>query len=589
MSKCIFLTLTGAMVILAGCAKKSPATPAAPWADIVSDALCFLTTSTDPGNLKVQYIFDWGNGDTTTTSLYKSGDTACCPRSFPDTGTFHIKVKARNEAGRASKWSDECLFHASRPPQLVDTIVGFTRWAVDRWYRPSVKVMDPDGDSVSVKFIWGDSLASNWSPFVASGSTVTDSVKWQTTGRRVLRVVLKDKGSMVSYTNAFKMVNVSDVGVLWSSAEFFESFASPVLGMADGSVVVCFVDDYRVACINPDGSTRWRWENEPMSSHNGPSTSTDGSRLYVADDNRGVICFDVSSGVVIWQLEHQCGDCTPVVGPDGLLYVTAGHTVTRIRDLGDTASVDWAVNYDFRQNTNLVLGANGTIYGVSYAGWELEKPKVFALDTTGALLWQDTTHVIDYGYFMFCPAIDSRGRLVVASDENSLVCFNPDGSVAWCASAGGFIYGGGITVGYDDRIYVLSEEGYSLFCIDADGEALWWASVPEGGNMNNVCALADSTVIIYGESDDFVTCIDWEGNVRWGFSLDDSVYGPYRRGQRRDEGDEYQSPIVGLDGNIYTFWSDGLCCLGYRNARLASTGWPAYNHDASHSGWAGRH
>jgi outer membrane protein assembly factor BamB len=588
MSRYTLLTLIGAMVVVTGCAKKSPLTPATPWADIADDALCFLTTATDPSGLKVQYIFDWGNGDTTTTGFFASGDTASCPRSFPDTGTFHIKVKARNEAGRLSKWSDECLFHASRPPQLADTIVGFTRWAVDRWYRPSVKVTDPDGDSVSVKFIWGDSTPSNWSPFIASGGTVTDSVKWQTTGRRVVRVVLKDKGSMVNYTDAFKMVNVSEVGVLWSSAEFFESFASPVLGMADGRVVVCLVDDYGVACVNPDGSTRWRWENEPMSDMNGPSTSADGSRLYVADENRGVICFDVATGAVNWQLAQPNGDCTPVVGPGTTLYTAGRDAITRIQDLSDTASVDWTYTAGLRQFTNIVLGADRQIYGVSYDGWELRRPTVFAMDSTGALLWQDSTRVMDYGYFMFCPALDSRGRLVIASGEDSLVCFNPDGSVAWSASAGGYIYGGGITIGYDDRIYVLSDDGSNLFCIDEDGVPRWRAEIPEGANWNNVCALADSTVLAAGGYDDYVTCIDWEGNMRWEFMPEDSLYGDGRRRGRRDEGDEDPSPIVGSDGNIYMFWMDGLCCLGYGNARLANTGWPTYNHDGSHSGWAGR-
>jgi len=95
----VLLVLVAALVLV-GCAKKAPLTPAAPWADVRNDALCFLTTATDPSGLKVQYVFDWGNGDSTTTGLYKSGDTVSCPRSFPDTGTFHIRVKARNEQGR---------------------------------------------------------------------------------------------------------------------------------------------------------------------------------------------------------------------------------------------------------------------------------------------------------------------------------------------------------------------------------------------------------------------------------------------------------------------------------------------------------
>jgi hypothetical protein len=582
------LVIAGCMLVaIAGCARKNPHTPASPWADVFNDSLCFFTTTTDPNGFALDYTFDWGDGNTSTTGRVPSGETAYSTHGFATSGTHLIKVMARNENGAASRWSVPLSFRSSNPPEVADTISGPVHWAVNRWYHASVKVTDPDGDSISVKFVWGDIPGANWTAFVPSGSVVTDSCLWTATGPHTVRVAVKDQGSMVTRPDFVKTVSVSPMAVLWTNDEI-EPRTSPALGMAGGQVVICAVDEHGVWGINADGTTRWKWEREPMPAHNGPSTSADGSRLYVADDNRGVICFDVSSGAVIWQLDQQNGDCTPVVGPDGVLYVTSGHTVTRIRDLGDTASVEWTVNHGFRWATNLVLGANGSIYGVSYAQMLVYTAMVFALDTTGALLWQDTTHVNDYARFMFCPAIDSRGRLVVASGKDSLVCFNPDGSLAWSAEAAG-LYGGGITVGYYDHVYVQSPDYNVIYCLDSDGRKVWRSEPPDGaGDYNNVCALADSSILFMCE-EEYVGCLDWSGQVLWNFWIGDSLGTGRRSGLRRDEGNNEPTPIVGPDGNIYLTYYDGLCCLAAVNVRLANTAWPTYNHDSARSGWAGRH
>jgi hypothetical protein len=373
--------------------------------------------------------------------------------------------------------------------------------------------------------------------------------------------------------------------VVWTNDEVYVT-TSPALGLAGGKAVVCVVSEPGVWAVNADGTTRWKWESEPMSAHSGPSTNADGSRLYVADDNKGVICFDVATGAILWQLAEQYGDCTPVVGPGGAIYVTSLDGVTRIRDLGDTAAVEWTVASP-QQSTNVVLGASGVIYGISYGSFEPCAAKVFALDSSGKLLWQDTSHVTDdYGGVMNCPALDSRGRLLVASGCDSLVCFSPDGSVAWSAEAPG-LYGGGITVGFGDRIYVQSYDDNCVYCLEANGRLKWMGATEASGDLNNVCALADSSIIFVGFGE-CVDCKNWNGTSRWSFNIVDSLD---LSGQPRPanlEGDDSPTPLVGPDGRIYVGYGDGLCCLTVGGVPLANTAWPTYNHDNAHSGWAGR-
>jgi outer membrane protein assembly factor BamB len=584
-------------VAFVACAKKAPLTPATPWADVLGDALCFFTVATDPGGLKVQYVFDWGNGDTAVTGYYKSGDTAHSARVFRDTGTFHIKVRARNEQGRASKWSDECLFHASMPPQLVDTIVGFPRWAVDRWYRPAVKVTDPDGDSVSVKFIWNDSTASNWSPFVASGSVVSDSVRWSTEGRRVLRVALKDQSGMVNQSAGVKAVTFGKVGVVWYTPENAElgSLVSPAMGEIDGERVL-YVDVYDgIACLYLDGSVRWETAVGWGPSF-GPSLSNDGSRLYLADDGEMMLySLDTRTGRVIWQFAYPLSECsgTPAVGPDGSVYLQGGVAdsgtsfVMRIRDCGDSARLEWRVPFPVWPSLSgwgVVIGTNGTIYAC--CGIRNDHGGVIvALDTAGAVLWLDSTHIARTDW-LYAPVTDSRGRVILGDDSGNLLCFNPDGTLAWLTNVEPLIYHGGITIGFDDRIYCQSDAG-RLYCIDSDGNWVWAQYMPDDAyGYTSPCLLSDSTILVSCGEAKVLTCFSWEGEVLWSYNLMDSV--ETGRHGSKDEGDGDGAPAIGPDGLAYVGDDYFFYCFSIGNAGLANTAWPTYNHDNARSGWAGR-
>lgn len=584
----------------AGCVKKPPLAPATPWADILDDSLCFFTTATDPSGLKVQYVFDWGNGDSSTTGWYKSGDTACRARAFPDTGAFHIKVRARNEQGRASAWSGECLFHVSTPPRLVDTVIGFRRWAVDRWYRPRVTVTDPDGDSVSVKFLWGEGMASDWSPFVASGSTVTDSVKWQTLGRHVVHVLLKDQGSMINPRAGAKFVNVSQVAVLWYTADSldFTSEASPTLGETDGQPVLYIALCDYVVCLDLTGSIRWMTDLQIIGWCFAPSLSNDGSRLYIADPYYGLFCLDARTGNLLWNAESVVGyDGTPAVGPGGAIYVSewerSSHTasLTRIRDCGDSAHVEWSVRLPFPglSGWGVTVGANGTIY--VDGGLDRASPAVImAFDTSGTLLWQDTTNIEGCDY-LYAPVTDSRGRAILADEASRLYCFNSDGTLAWKVQevCDWYLYQGCLTVGYDDRIYFPCE-GEQLHCYDSDGHEVWATGIPGGSfTASSPCALADSTVLTYDGDECLLNCFSWDGDLLWTFSITDSIDEEVLKRGRRDEGDGAGTPLVCPDGTVcLTDYDCPVFCLAIGKARLANTAWPTYNHDNARSGWAGR-
>jgi len=581
--KYLFLVMLAliASLALVGCAKKHPLVPVTPWADIANDSLCFFTVSTDPEGLKVCYVFDWGDGNTTTTSLAPSGDTGWCSHEFAGTAVHYIKVKARNEKGVESGWSPSLTFHPSQPPQVVDSIVGLRRWAVDRWYHASVRVTDPEADSVAVRFVWGDLPAAGWSAFVPSGSVVTDSCKWAAIGPHAVRVVLKDKSCAVCRPGEVKTVSVSEMAILWSTYDEDRYYdATPTLGTIDGEPVLYCVSYDGVDCYTLDGRLRWRAAVTGECTHAG-SVSLDGSRLYLADYDNGLMCLDTRTGQKKWSLDWYTIDCTPAIGPDGTIYVTryAGQ-LSRIRDCGDSAAVEWIRTIGDYAVDGVVIGRNGAAYAIGSGGSQYHR--LVAVDSTGAELWHDSTRL--YGPTA-PPVIDSRDRILVTDEYGYLFCFNPDGTLTWSVSMSEPC-GGATAVGRDDEVIVTDNYGW-ITGYDSTGRQQWASDLDYFGALNTPCVAQDSTIIAYDPDEGYAYGIGIDGQTLWEFSIWDSL--DYeKQPARRDEGDGYPSAVIGPNGDLYLASGDGLLCLARAGLRMANTAWPTYNHDNARSGWAGR-
>jgi len=195
---------------------------------------------------------------------------------------------------------------------------------------------------------------------------------------------------------------------------------------------------------------------------------------------------------------------------------------------------------------------------------------IVAIDTTGRVLWQDSTHIEGY-YPMYAPVVDSRGRVIVGDDYGNLHCFNADGTLAWSTYVEPLMYHGGITVGYDDRIYCQSE-GNRLHCYDSDGRQVWSEYIPDDAyGSTSPCILSDSTVLVFCGEYAQLRCFSWDGDVLWTYCIEDSVEGARRHRGHRDEGDYEATPVVGTDGNVYVASAYSTYCLAIGKARLANT------------------
>ena len=67
----------------------------------------FTTSATDPEGDNIYYLFDWGDGTTSGwLGPYKSGEKVNASHSWESRGSYEIKVKAKDEYGGQSEWSE---------------------------------------------------------------------------------------------------------------------------------------------------------------------------------------------------------------------------------------------------------------------------------------------------------------------------------------------------------------------------------------------------------------------------------------------------------------------------------------------------
>ena len=108
------LLISGLVLLLASpivsCAAGNtpPPTPSSPSGPDSGDSgipCAYSTSSIDPDNDQVKYVFDWGDGSTSETSFLPSGTTGTSSHVWDSPGTYYVRTKAVDSNGTPSGWS----------------------------------------------------------------------------------------------------------------------------------------------------------------------------------------------------------------------------------------------------------------------------------------------------------------------------------------------------------------------------------------------------------------------------------------------------------------------------------------------------
>ena len=89
-----------------GEAPNEPSTPDGPDEGIVDEEYTFFTSTEDPQEDDVYYLFDWDDGtDSGWLGPYPSGSEQSASHSWDKEGEYDVRVKAKDENGAVSDWS----------------------------------------------------------------------------------------------------------------------------------------------------------------------------------------------------------------------------------------------------------------------------------------------------------------------------------------------------------------------------------------------------------------------------------------------------------------------------------------------------
>ena len=84
-----------------------PAKPSGTTSGVPGTEYTYTTSTTDPENDKIYYMFDWGDGQTSGwIGPYNSGATAQSKHTWSSKKTYMVSVQAKDEHGKVSEWSD---------------------------------------------------------------------------------------------------------------------------------------------------------------------------------------------------------------------------------------------------------------------------------------------------------------------------------------------------------------------------------------------------------------------------------------------------------------------------------------------------
>ncbi len=160
----------------------------------------FTTKADDPDGDDIKYGWDWNGDDSVDewTGFYSSGENINLDHSWNNAGTYEIKVKAEDENGAKSVFSQplSVTVEVNEPPNKPDTPTGPISGYTDQSYAFETKTTDPGPSfDISTKYGWdwnGDGSVDEWTGFYSSGESISTEHSWSNPGTYSIKVKARD-------------------------------------------------------------------------------------------------------------------------------------------------------------------------------------------------------------------------------------------------------------------------------------------------------------------------------------------------------------------------------------------------------------
>ena len=232
------------VVIALNKAPNTPSIPSGPVSGVPGTVYSYSTAATDPDGDQVKYLFSWGDGTASQTSLVNSGTSASASHSWSASGTYLVKAAAMDSKGAPSGYSAVLSVDITtdKAPNTPSIPSGPTSGVPGTVYSYSTAATDPNGDKVQYKFDWGDGTTSQ-TALVNSGTTASASHSWSASGTYPVRAMAIDsKGASSGYSDILSVVIAPN-----------KAPNTPSIPAGPASGVPGTVYSYSTAATDPDG------------------------------------------------------------------------------------------------------------------------------------------------------------------------------------------------------------------------------------------------------------------------------------------------------------------------------------------------
>lgn len=171
-----------------------PDRPIGPLSGRPNTKYIFTINTTDPEEDPIIYGLDWDNDEIVDgwTELYDSGRKINITHSWSKTGTYNIRVKAKDIHGYNSNWSDELTVTIWNNNPKKPKITGWKLGKVGNEYNYTFVATDPDADNISYFVDWGDNTSTEWIGPHYSGKRIKTSHQWSEQGTYIIKAKTKD-------------------------------------------------------------------------------------------------------------------------------------------------------------------------------------------------------------------------------------------------------------------------------------------------------------------------------------------------------------------------------------------------------------
>jgi outer membrane protein assembly factor BamB len=511
-----------------------PSKPVGPAAGTTQVSHEFEVTVHSPYDEPLYVQFEWGGVLGDWSSLVPNDSAYVEHHTFDTIGDYSITARARDREGITSDWSPEYVFSVASGQHPPD--VPARPWGPDAAEQTEQVVFrttttDPEADSVSFQFDWGDGSTSEWSGLLASGDTVATSHMWPLRGVYSVRARARD-----AFNNTSGWSLTCQIAVASNRPP-----DTPVTPEGTADTIPATIT-FRSSASDPDGdrvSIRFRWGDgdtsdwsgfapgaTPVSmSHPYPDFGTYSVQAQARDTNGAMsgwsIPHTLNIGRLKWSFSTQDIAFAPILAANGNVVVVSRYRVTEVNPSGEEVW-SWLLPGDTVATSAPALGDDGTLYfGVNGA-----------LRAGGA---QDADWYFPVaGLVVTTPALTADGSVIFGTTADSVFCLNSDGTLRWAFVTGGEVRSSP-AIGTDGTIYFGCNDNY-FYALDSDG-AIKWRYPTDSYNIESSPAIGTDGTIYFGSDDHHVYSLEPDGTLKWKF----------RAGWLRVQG----SPVIGENGTVY--------------------------------------